>query len=256
MRISRFFRLGCPARRRTVTDGGKMGQNEKASSFLDPEQVAGEGPARLTGPRRELQDRPRAPHPRRRRPGRQALEEAHHAPVGVQEDRVDGEAHEEHVDAGAGLDEEALAGRQPRPPEEPLEARAERPRPRGPVRQYSATARVHHPEHRGAKSMLKLKPLQSPLHLVLVSPQIPPNTGNVARLCAVTGCKLVLVEPLGFSISDKELKRAGLDYWDKVFLKLYPTWDAYVEGTPGARRWLFTARAGQAHWDVKFAAGD
>ncbi|RKH36814.1 tRNA (cytidine(34)-2'-O)-methyltransferase, partial [Corallococcus llansteffanensis] len=77
-----------------------------------------------------------------------------------------------------------------------------------------------------------LEPLASPLHLVLVSPQIPPNTGNVARLCAVTGCRLILVEPLGFSIDDRNLKRAGLDYWDKVFLKLYPTYDAYVAEYP------------------------
>src|SRR6476646_9905683 len=101
-----------------------------------------------------------------------------------------------------------------------------------------------------------LRAVEPPLQLVLVSPQIPPNTGNVARLCAVTGCRLVLVEPLGFSISDKELKRAGLDYWDKVFLKLHASWEAYVQGTPGARRWLFTARAGPAHWAVKFAPGD
>ncbi|MDB5042361.1 MAG: methyltransferase, partial [Candidatus Eremiobacteraeota bacterium] len=54
----------------------------------------------------------------------------------------------------------------------------------------------------------------APLHVVLVEPQIPPNTGNVARLCAATGCALHLVEPLGFTIDDRELKRAGLDYWD------------------------------------------
>jgi tRNA (cytidine/uridine-2'-O-)-methyltransferase len=91
---------------------------------------------------------------------------------------------------------------------------------------------------------------------VLVSPQIPPNTGNVARLCAVTGCRLILVEPLGFSISDKELKRAGLDYWDKVFLKLYPSWEAYVGGTEGVRRHLFTARRGVGLWQAKFEQGD
>lgn len=101
-----------------------------------------------------------------------------------------------------------------------------------------------------------LKPQQLPLTLVLVSPQIPPNTGNVARLCACSGCKLVLVEPLGFSIADRDLKRAGLDYWDKVFLHLYPTWAAYVEGTPGVRRWLFSARARESLWDVVFAPGD
>lgn len=101
-----------------------------------------------------------------------------------------------------------------------------------------------------------LRPLDLPLTLVLVSPQIPPNTGNVARLCACTGCKLVLVEPLGFSIADKDLRRAGLDYWDKVFLKLYPSWAAYVEGTPGARRWLFTARTGHGLWSTRFEPGD
>lgn len=101
-----------------------------------------------------------------------------------------------------------------------------------------------------------LTPVDPPFTLVLVSPQIPPNTGNIARLCAVTGCKLLLIEPLGFSIADKELKRAGLDYWDKVFLKLYPSWQAYVDATPGARRWLFTARTGTSMWDAGFTPGD
>lgn len=101
-----------------------------------------------------------------------------------------------------------------------------------------------------------MTPLARPLNLVLVSPQIPPNTGNVARLCACTGCKLILVEPLGFSIDDKQLKRAGLDYWDKVFLKLYPSWQAYVAATEGARRFLFTALTGNSLWDMSFAQGD
>ena len=69
--------------------------------------------------------------------------------------------------------------------------------------------------------MALLRSLAPPLRVVLVSPRIPPNTGNVARLCAVTGCRLELVEPLGFSIADRDLKRAGLDYWDKVFLALH-----------------------------------
>lgn len=102
----------------------------------------------------------------------------------------------------------------------------------------------------------QLPTLDRPFTLVLVSPQIPPNTGNIARLCAVTGCKLILIEPLGFSIADKELKRAGLDYWDKVFLKLYPSWDAYLAETGDVRRWLFTARAGVGLWDLKFSPGD
>ncbi|MBZ4418259.1 tRNA (cytidine(34)-2'-O)-methyltransferase [Myxococcus sp. RHSTA-1-4] len=101
-----------------------------------------------------------------------------------------------------------------------------------------------------------LEPLARPLHLVLVSPQIPPNTGNVARLCAVTGCRLILVEPLGFSIDDRHLKRAGLDYWDKVFLRLYPTYAAYVADYPEARRWLFSARAETSLYEARFQEGD
>ena len=101
-----------------------------------------------------------------------------------------------------------------------------------------------------------LRPVEPPLHLVLVAPQIPPNTGNIARLCAVTGCRLVLVEPLGFSIADRELKRAGLDYWEHVFLGLYPNWGAYVAAHPAARRFLFTGRTGTPLWDVGFQAGD
>jgi tRNA (cytidine/uridine-2'-O-)-methyltransferase len=101
-----------------------------------------------------------------------------------------------------------------------------------------------------------LRPLESPLHLVLVAPQIPPNTGNIARLCAVTGCRLVLVEPLGFSIADRELKRAGLDYWDKVFLALYPDWNTYVAAHPSARRFLFTGHAPTSLWQLRFQPGD
>ena len=101
-----------------------------------------------------------------------------------------------------------------------------------------------------------LRPLARPLSLVLVSPQIPPNTGNVARLCACTGCRLILVAPLGFSIEDKELKRAGLDYWDKVFVKLYDSFDDYVADTGRARRWLFSARRGEALWQARFEEGD
>lgn len=101
-----------------------------------------------------------------------------------------------------------------------------------------------------------LTPLELPFHLVLVSPQIPPNTGNVARLCAVTGCKLILVEPLGFSIADRDLKRAGLDYWDKVFLKSCPNYSSYLASFPNARRFLFTARGSRSFYDIQFAPGD
>ena len=104
--------------------------------------------------------------------------------------------------------------------------------------------------------MASLHTVDPPLHVVLVSPRIPPNTGNVARLCAVTGCRLELVEPLGFSIADRDLRRAGLDYWEKVFVALHADWEAYLRSSPGVRRWLFTSHAPLAHWDAPFTRGD
>ena len=100
-----------------------------------------------------------------------------------------------------------------------------------------------------------LRSLASPLNIVLVSPQIPPNTGNVARLCAVTGSKLILVEPLGFSIADRDLKRAGLDYWYKVFVSLHKSYDDYLAAYPDASRVLFSARAEKSLYDVSFSEG-
>jgi len=101
-----------------------------------------------------------------------------------------------------------------------------------------------------------LSPVDPPLHLVLVEPQIPPNTGNVARLCAVTGARLHLVGPLGFSIAQKDLRRSGLDYWDKVFQQLHGSLDDYLRDRGGARMHLFSARAGRSFWEVEFQAGD
>jgi len=101
-----------------------------------------------------------------------------------------------------------------------------------------------------------LKPLLKPVCLVLVSPQIPPNTGNIARLCAVTGCRLILVGPLGFSLEDRHLRRAGLDYWDKVFLKYYSAFSDYLEAWPSTRHWLFSARAQKSCFCVDYAPGD
>ncbi len=101
-----------------------------------------------------------------------------------------------------------------------------------------------------------LTPVEPPFNLVLIEPQIPPNTGNVARLCAVTGCRLHLVGPLGFSIQQKDLRRAGLDYWDKVFQSFYPTLEDYLAAHPDARRHLFSARAERSLWQERFTPGD
>ncbi len=96
----------------------------------------------------------------------------------------------------------------------------------------------------------------APLHIVLVEPQIPPNTGNVARLCAATGCALHLVEPLGFTIDDRALKRAGLDYWDALRVVLHPSLDAFFEKFPARRCWLLSTRAVRSYRGAPFAAGD
>jgi tRNA (cytidine/uridine-2'-O-)-methyltransferase len=74
-------------------------------------------------------------------------------------------------------------------------------------------------------------------------------------LCAVTGCKLILIEPLGFSIADRELKRAGLDYWDKVFLSRYSSYSDYLADHPGTQRFLFSARAHRSLYDGRFTEG-
>lgn len=95
-----------------------------------------------------------------------------------------------------------------------------------------------------------------PLHIALVEPEIPPNTGNVARLCAATGCALHLVEPLGFRIDDRELKRAGLDYWHKVALVVHPSLEAFLETTASLNRWFFSTRVSRRYDEAAFALGD
>lgn len=76
-----------------------------------------------------------------------------------------------------------------------------------------------------------------------MQPEIPPNTGSIARLCAATGTRLHLVRPLGFSLDDRYLKRAGLDYWPHVDLRVHDHWDAFLAAEPPATRLCFSARA-------------
>ena len=99
---------------------------------------------------------------------------------------------------------------------------------------------------------------ESPLHIVLYEPEIPPNTGNIARLCACTGCELHLIHPLGFEIDDKQLKRAGLDYWPYLNVNEYVNWDdfrARMRGNSG--RWYALSTKGDTSmWDAAFSPGD
>ena len=93
------------------------------------------------------------------------------------------------------------------------------------------------------------------IHLVLVEPEIPQNTGNVARTCAVTGSVLHLVGPLGFEISDARLKRAGLDYWDLLDIRRYESIGEYFEKNPSPDLWLATTKATRRHVDARFRDG-
>ena len=91
--------------------------------------------------------------------------------------------------------------------------------------------------------------------VVLVHPEIPPNTGNVIRLCANTGCRLHLVEPLGFSMDDRQLRRAGLDYHELVNVTVHPDWEACAR-VLGPRRFALTTRGSVIHTAVAYAPGD
>lgn len=90
------------------------------------------------------------------------------------------------------------------------------------------------------------------LNIVLVEPQIPQNTGNISRTCAVTGAKLHLVRPLGFEVSDKHLKRAGLDHWDKLDITYYDGLDDFFRRNSGGHFFYFTTKGLNVHSDAEY----
>ena len=94
------------------------------------------------------------------------------------------------------------------------------------------------------------------MHIVLVNPEIPQNTGNIARTCAATGAKLHLIEPLGFELSDRYLKRAGLDYWHMMTYEVHPCWEAFLAANPGARLHFATTKAPRDYCAARYADGD
>lgn len=95
------------------------------------------------------------------------------------------------------------------------------------------------------------------IHVVLFQPEIAPNTGNIGRMCALTASRLHLIHPLGFVINDRNLRRAGMDYWKSLDVHEHADWKAFRASEAGPRRlWLFTTHAARSFWDVSFADGD
>ena len=94
------------------------------------------------------------------------------------------------------------------------------------------------------------------MHIVLVQPEIPQNTGNIARTCAATGAKLHLIKPLGFELSDRYLKRAGLDYWHMMTLEIHERWEDFLAANPGASIRYATTKAPRAYSEVAYGPDD
>ena len=94
------------------------------------------------------------------------------------------------------------------------------------------------------------------LSIALLQPQIAPNTGNIARLCVATGTTLHLVRPLGFVLSDKDMRRSAMDYWPRLRLVLHDDTPHFLEAMANARLWLFSSKGTRSHWDAHFADGD
>lgn len=97
-----------------------------------------------------------------------------------------------------------------------------------------------------------VKVIMAILNIVMVEPEIPQNTGNVARTCAATGARLHLVKPLGFKIDDKQLKRAGLDYWHFLDITYYENLDDFFEKTKNGKYYFFSTKANQKYTDISY----
>ena len=95
------------------------------------------------------------------------------------------------------------------------------------------------------------------IHIVLFQPEIPQNTGNVGRMCALTGSRLHLIHPLGFKITDRNLRRAGMDYWRSLDVHEHADWAGFrASPAAPARLWLFTTKAKASFWEARYADGD
>ena len=94
------------------------------------------------------------------------------------------------------------------------------------------------------------------MNIVLHQPEIPANTGNIGRTCVATGTVLHLIEPLGFSLSEKAIKRAGMDYWEHLDVRRYINFEEFLEKNPNAKIWMATTKAKHVYSDVKFGPDD
>ena len=94
------------------------------------------------------------------------------------------------------------------------------------------------------------------MHIVLHQPEIPANTGNIGRTCVATGTSLHLIEPLGFSLEEKQLKRAGMDYWEHLDVHRYMNYRTFREQNPGAKVWMATTKAQKMYTEVEFGPDD
>src|SRR5579863_6827313 len=90
------------------------------------------------------------------------------------------------------------------------------------------------------------------LKIALLQPQIAPNTGNIGRLCVATGTPLHLVRPMGFVLSDQNLKRSGMDYWPRLKLTIHDDTESFLRAAESSRLCLFTSKASRSLWDVRF----
>ncbi len=94
------------------------------------------------------------------------------------------------------------------------------------------------------------------MNIVLHQPEIPANTGNIGRTCVATGATLHLIEPLGFKLNEKEIRRAGMDYWEHLDVRIYMNFEEFIEKNPGARIWMATTKAKHVYTDVQFEEND
>ena len=109
---------------------------------------------------------------------------------------------------------------------------------------------------RGLKATVRAVEHDPILHVTLFSPQIPPNTGSIGRTCLAARCRLHLIHPLGFSMDEKKVRRAGLDYWPLVDLMEHDSWEDYIATAAPRRVFLYTTKAAKPHWSARFERGD